>query len=280
MVDVEEDRSEVEAKQLDENIDGSSSSSSSEENIPISKTNKDAILRSLSFLNRKNTSEYKYDNGRAKDDSFDIFEKTRTEDPFFYDNKEMHHAPSNSLASDLQVEISEVSSPRSISSPDEESLMRHVGVKKEITSDSEEMCAVSSHLSGVDEHESKSREVHEVSEQDIIEVGFSRINHKSDSITCDMPEKVVEQDSVNSDSSSPSKIDLPESIQAHAMDFKPEHPGASDSLYASSSQNLDFREYEIAQDSTKEVATHITPPINSEKPEVSQFSFSYSDRDS
>lgn len=53
-------------------------------------------------------------------------------------------------------------------------------MNKELTAVSEETWVASSHLSGVDENESRSREVHEISEEDIIQVGFSGVNQDSE----------------------------------------------------------------------------------------------------
>lgn len=254
-----------------ENInDGSSSSSTSEENIPIPKPNKDAILRSLTSFTRKNTALAKNDSGEEKGVSYDrdqfMFNRARPVDRFFYADKEMHHTRANSLASDMQVEVSEISSPRSISSPDEES---SEDMKKEITSGGEEMWADSSHGSGVDEHESKLKEVPEVSEQDITEVGLSRINHEADASTSDMlPEENVEKNSINSSSLSPSKSDLPGTSQSHIADSNPEHPGDSDLKDTFSSQNLDIRELEKAQHSTEESEVSVFFSFNNRDLEV------------
>ncbi|GFZ19604.1 hypothetical protein Acr_28g0003090 [Actinidia rufa] len=213
----EENQSEV---HIEENIvrdvtDGSSSSSSSEVNVPFSAANRDQILKSLSFSVPRNIGVDRECDARrneVSDGSPPTFEKRRPDERFFYADKGVNHMPTHSIASDLQVEVSKVGSPKltadgTISPSDGESLVYEVDVdvEKETTSGSEEMWVASSQLCRMEENESRSREVHEVSEQDIIEVGFSRINHKSEDIVAsDMPEKAVE---------------LPESSETHSTDF-------------------------------------------------------------
>ncbi|XP_057483577.1 uncharacterized protein LOC130770233 isoform X2 [Actinidia eriantha] len=213
----EENQSEV---HMEENIvrdvtDGSSSSSSSEVNVPFSIANRDQILKSLSFSVPRNIGVDRECDARrneVSDGSPPTFEKRRPDECFFYADKGVNHMPTHSIASDLQVEVSKVGSPKltvdgTISPSDGESLIYEVDVdvEMETTSGSEEMWVASSRLCRMEENESRSREVHEVSERDIIEVGFSRINHKSEDIVAsDMPEKAVE---------------LPESSETHSTDF-------------------------------------------------------------
>ncbi|GFZ01631.1 glycosyl hydrolase family protein [Actinidia rufa] len=213
----EEDRSEV---HIEENIvrdvtGGSSSSSSSEMSVPFSAANRDQILKSLSFSVLRNIGvdrEYDARRNEVSDGSPPTFGKRRLNECFFHADKGVNHTPTHSIASDLQVEVSEVGSPEltvdgTISPSDGESLIyeANADVEKETASGSEEMWVASSRLSRVEENESRSREVHEVSEQDIIEVGFSRISHKfEDIVASDMPEKAVE---------------FPESSQTHSTDF-------------------------------------------------------------
>ncbi|KAM7522097.1 hypothetical protein LguiA_011999 [Lonicera macranthoides] len=81
--------------------------------------------------------------------------KTRAEEHLLYADKEMNHTPTNSIASDMQVEVSESGSPLltidgNSSSSDEESSIN------EIVCGSEEMFSVSSNLSGLDKLDSVS----------------------------------------------------------------------------------------------------------------------------
>ncbi|CAL5426825.1 unnamed protein product [Camellia sinensis] len=233
LVDIhrEDDRSEVDTESnLVRDASGeSSSSSSSEMNPPFSDANKEQILKSLSFSIRKNID--RENNASRNELLYDgipsSFEKKGRGERFFCADNGYDHNRTHSIASDLQVEVSDIGSPtltvdETISPSDGEHLMSDgdVDLDKQTTCGGEEMWVASSQLSEVDENESRSRGVHEVSQQDLIEVGFSRNNKKSeDLIESDMlPEKVVDQDSIDTSVSS-SKLEVPESSQAHLMDF-------------------------------------------------------------
>lgn len=176
----DEDGSEVETKQIvHEKINERPiSSSSSEENIPLSGANKDQLLKSLSSLAQKDMDSDRDDNDHEIHVPYNtdrlLYEKTKGNS--FFGEKRTCHAPNNSLASDLQVEISEVGSPQSTSS-NEKSYIFEDYVNKEVTSGGEDMLADSSHPSGVHTNESNTREVDEFSEKDVTDAGFSSINH-------------------------------------------------------------------------------------------------------
>ncbi|XP_028053319.1 uncharacterized protein LOC114257732 isoform X3 [Camellia sinensis] len=227
----EDDRSEVDTESnLVRDASGeSSSSSSSDMNPPFSDANKEQILKSLSFSIRKNID--RENNASRNELLYDgipsSFEKKGRGERFFCADNGYDHNRTHSIASDLQVEVSDIGSPtltvdETISPSDGEHLMSDgdVDLDKQTTCGGEEVWVASSQLSEVDENESRSRGVHEVSQQDLIEVGFSRNNKKSeDLIESDMlPEKVVDQDSIDTSVSS-SKLEVPESSQAHLMDF-------------------------------------------------------------
>ncbi|PSS09471.1 Guanine nucleotide-exchange factor like [Actinidia chinensis var. chinensis] len=265
----EEDRSEV---HIEENIvrdvtGGSSSSSSSEMSVPFSAANRDQILKSLSFSVLRNIGvdrEYDAQRNEVSDGSPPTFGKRRLNERFFFADKGVNHTPTHSIASDLQVEVSEVGSPEltvdgTISPSDGESLIyeANADVEKETASGSEEMWVASSRLSRVEENESRSREVHEVSEQDIIEVGFSRINHKfEDIVASDMPEKAVE---------------FPESSQTHSTDFDGKvhevQPPSTYSSEALSTEDLGSLTLENAWQSRERSEPSPSCDGNSEKPE-------------
>ncbi|KAK3206472.1 hypothetical protein Dsin_020518 [Dipteronia sinensis] len=127
----------------------------------------------------------------------------RLGDRLFYREKGPCHSPGYSIASDLQVEVSEVGSPPftvdgTASPADAESLYDGDIDKDIIASGSEDMWGASCHLAGVDENESRSRElVHEVSEDDVAEVGFSAIRENledSPIASSKLPEEVTAQD--------------------------------------------------------------------------------------
>uniref|UniRef100_A0A5B7BJJ1 Cardiomyopathy-associated protein 5 n=1 Tax=Davidia involucrata TaxID=16924 RepID=A0A5B7BJJ1_DAVIN len=285
----EGDKSAVQTKpKLVKDVNGGSSSSfSSEVNEPFFNANKDEVIKSIAFEVPKNIAADREDNGRMNELLFDsrpsVFESTRMEERFFYPDKGVHHTPTHSIASDLQVEVSEVSSPPltndGINSPsDGEWPMYDMDVdaeKDQTTPGSEEMWVASSHLSGVEENESRSGEVHEVSEQDIMEVGFSRINKKSNGpIASDMlPENVVQQDSSGTSSLLSSKTELFEESQAHSTDFIPKFddevqlPRISNSTDILSPENLDLPVLEEAQQSTEKLVAQPSYDSGSEKPE-------------
>lgn len=112
-----------------------------------------------------------------------MYEKTKDNSNF--GEKNLCHAPSNFLASDLQVEVSEVSSPQSTSSNENSSLYDYY-INKEATSGCEDMCAGSSQLSGEAINESNSQEINEIGKQDTTDVGSSRINRNLDPNTLNL----------------------------------------------------------------------------------------------
>ncbi|KZV25740.1 dentin sialophosphoprotein-like [Dorcoceras hygrometricum] len=167
-----------------------SSSSSSQENEPYYKIDKGAILKSLSSMARRNNDiEAKESTDQIGDHlkyGAYISDKNSLDDQFYYTDKIVpHHTPSFSIASDMQVEVSEISSPpltinENISSQDEDVSTYDVDMDKEIARCGLDSWEGLSHLSGV-ESESLSKEVNEISEQDISEVEISRIQEYEDS---------------------------------------------------------------------------------------------------
>ncbi|KAK1396648.1 hypothetical protein POM88_006511 [Heracleum sosnowskyi] len=203
-----EDKSDLPKKEIvSENIGvGSSSSSSSEESSPISRPYKDAILRSLASFQRLPKDDDYQVNGLTHDSDQIILNNIKADDSFLYNARVMNvNARTISLASDMLVEVSEISSPRSNPSLDEE------------YSGNEEVKEISSHLiRGDTSHESNLREVPEINDQQDISGGVSRINHNAEALTSDvLPEKVSEENSINS---SDSKTGLPDNSQTHSMD--------------------------------------------------------------
>ncbi|KAK4412408.1 hypothetical protein Salat_2887800 [Sesamum alatum] len=93
----EQNNDEVQIKPITEQNLSSSSRSSSEEDEPIFKLDKEAILKSLSSMARRNNIVLEPENHDQLGDHFESTLRLRT--------------PSYSIASDLQVEVSEVSSP-------------------------------------------------------------------------------------------------------------------------------------------------------------------------
>lgn len=198
--DHEEDGSEVQIKSvLIEDIDDrTSSSSSSEEDEPFYRIDKDAILKSLTTPSA--TRNIVVDSQENLNPGPSMSQKARMEEHYYYANGAMLPTPSHSIASDLQVEVSEVGSPpRSVdgtSSLEEEISVYNREMEKDNASGNECTWVASSHPSRLDENESRSREVREVTEQDLVKSGFSNINP-----TLHIPpERVIQPDSVDSSS--------------------------------------------------------------------------------
>ncbi|MCD7462759.1 hypothetical protein HAX54_049299 [Datura stramonium] len=200
----EKDSCEVQIKSvLVENISNMmSSSSSSEDDKPFYKIDKDAILKSIASPAVKNLSG---------DPGSSLLENTREEERVYYPNRPVHHTPGQSIASDLQVEVSEVGSPPLTndgnSSADEE-ISIDGEIQKAITSNSEDTLMSSSHLARVGENESNSREVREVTEHDIVEFGFSRLHMSENNVPQNIPsERTIEPYSTGSGSFPPPRTD-------------------------------------------------------------------------
>ncbi|KAG8371458.1 hypothetical protein BUALT_Bualt13G0089600 [Buddleja alternifolia] len=156
----------------------SSSSSSSEEDQQFLKIDREAILKSLSSLARRNSAEERANYDDRIDDYLNyptsLFRSSRLdrEEQFYYADKTIqHHTPSYSIASDLHVELSEISSPpltidEDLSYQGDDISTYDDGDMENNTSFSggEELWAGESKLSQVAENESRSREVNEVSQ--------------------------------------------------------------------------------------------------------------------
>ncbi|CAH9094206.1 unnamed protein product, partial [Cuscuta europaea] len=189
----EEDNGEVQIKSvLIEDIDddrtssSSSSPSESEEDEPFYRIDKNAIIKSLSTppAPRNNITT---DNQENCQEGRQI---ARMDENYYFAKFSMFPTPSHSIASDLQVEVSELGSPpRSVdgtSSLEEEISVYNRDMDEKDTSDT--LWAASS---GLNQNESRSREAPKVTEQDLVEVGFSSI-HPTQIIS---PEGVIQQDS-------------------------------------------------------------------------------------
>ncbi|KAF8396300.1 hypothetical protein HHK36_017915 [Tetracentron sinense] len=122
---------------------------------------------------------------------------TTIEEALFYVDKGVLTS-SSSISSDKKIESSEVSLlpvevERDVSPTDGESILYKGKMEKENTSDNEIVWTASSHLCGVDENESRSMVVNEISERDVIEVGLSRVDQNSDDPNAPIaPKSVVE----------------------------------------------------------------------------------------
>ncbi|KAI3461601.1 hypothetical protein Pfo_018264 [Paulownia fortunei] len=200
---------------------------SSEEDAPIFKIDKEAILKSLSSMARRNAvEEEEMENNEHIGEHLSYGNTGRLKEQFCYADMTMrHHTPSYSIASDLQVEVSEVSSPpltidENLSDHDEDISTYDGDMEKKMSFwDSEDSWAGLSHLdlSQVDENESRSTQVNEVSEQDIIKVGFSRINKPEDTTLSNFMEQPLNEKHCILSSSS--NAEFPDSGQSHSTNL-------------------------------------------------------------
>lgn len=156
--------------------DQSTSSSSSSEDEPILRPNKEAILHCLSMSRMRIVSQG--NNFRRNAESFDcgpsaLFDKSKTDGFFFAANKRIHYGSTNSVASDMQVEVSELGSPPStnMSSLDE---------------DGKGSLVNSTNPSELDLNEVRLRDIDEMSEQGMIDSHPLELTMK--------PDKIDEQD--------------------------------------------------------------------------------------
>lgn len=147
----------------------------------------DSLQKSLTCTVPKNITTKLEKIGQTNEPFYDsspsASEKARMEEQLLYEERIAGHTPSFSIASDMQVEVSEGGSPPltigTVSPADGESVSYEGDMDKEITSSIEEMWGASSHLSGVEENESSSRAVHEICEENIFGVGFTGVNQES-----------------------------------------------------------------------------------------------------
>ncbi|KAJ4826207.1 hypothetical protein Tsubulata_005762 [Turnera subulata] len=111
-------------------------------------------------------------NERLYDPSSSISPNIRSDDHSFFPNRGNWHTPTNSIASDMQVEVSEIGSPPltadgSASSDDGKSLTYDGDIEKEVTSGSDEMLGLSPHAPKVEELETALREVNRLHHGDM-----------------------------------------------------------------------------------------------------------------
>ncbi|XP_019454810.1 PREDICTED: uncharacterized protein LOC109355962 isoform X1 [Lupinus angustifolius] len=119
------------------------------------------------------------------------------------------HTPSHSIASDLQVEVSEVGSPtltaddshETNTNTDEESVVYDGDIDKDITSDNEEMWGASFN----------SRGVRGVNEQDISDL------HNWQDIASPLSPQIIDEENAADVSSMSSRSDMPEDTPTHAV---------------------------------------------------------------
>ncbi|CAN0910681.1 hypothetical protein LINGRAPRIM_LOCUS1599 [Linum grandiflorum] len=111
----------------------------------------------------------------SNDASLSIIHNTRVDE--HYQNRGTWHTPTNSVASDLQVEVSEVGSPPSTVDSDDdhdgESLTYDGDIEKEANSGSEELWGLSPHAPRIGKHELALRFLNEASEEGMREARYA-----------------------------------------------------------------------------------------------------------
>ncbi|KAJ7012732.1 hypothetical protein NC653_002700 [Populus alba x Populus x berolinensis] len=146
------------------------------------------------------------------DSSPSAIDNTRMEEHFFYKLKP-GHTPNHSIASDMQVEVSEIGSPPedgTASSSDDESLIYDGDSEKEFTSGSEELWGSSPLAPKVQEHGKAPGRIYEEGEEGMTEVEFSRV--------WDEPENPI---SSSMWPLSSSRAEISQEDQAHSMKIDP-----------------------------------------------------------
>ena len=148
------------------------------------------------------------------DSSPSAIDNTRMEEHFFYKLKP-GHTPNHSIASDMQVEVSEIGSPPLIedgtaSSNDDESLIYDGDSENEFTSGSEELWGASPLAPKVQEHGKARGQIYEEGEEGMTEVEFSRV--------WDEPENPI---SSSMWPLSSSRAEISQEDQAHSMKIDP-----------------------------------------------------------
>ncbi|XVF68931.1 hypothetical protein PTKIN_Ptkin11bG0040800 [Pterospermum kingtungense] len=136
-------------------------------------------------------------------------ERRRIEFNLFYTTHRRHHTPTCSIASDLQVEVSEIGSPPSttngtMSSVDGDSITYDGDVERDINSDSDEMWGDSFNLSrGGEANREKLRELDDILEEDSVDVELSGLARTPEPIVSPSPSEQEAKQNLGSTSSLP-----------------------------------------------------------------------------
>ncbi|XVE79454.1 hypothetical protein DITRI_Ditri14bG0060100 [Diplodiscus trichospermus] len=155
-------------------------------------------------------------------------ERRRTEFNLFYStHRRHHHTPTCSIASDLQVELSEVGSPtlttETVSSVDGDSVTYDGDVERDINSDSEELWGGSFNLSRGETNREKLRELHDIIEEDSVEVEILGLNRKPEELIASFsPFEQEAKQNLDSTSSLSSIVDITDNGASHPTNINPE----------------------------------------------------------
>lgn len=201
-----------------------SSASSSEEDVSIYKVDKDAVLRSLGSpllrsmsINREESWQMEYVGNNCIPT---LFEKNKMLEHLYHADKPLRlslHTPMSSIASDLQVEVSEVSSPMLTDDgitlfPDVELSAHKEDMVDEITNGNEDIRETSYEVPWI--HGNESKGVYNTNEDNTVDVGFSgRKDSENDNLAFPVMDKMQQL-----------KEDLEANISRNDDSEKPEHP--------------------------------------------------------
>ncbi|XP_042514253.1 uncharacterized protein LOC122088932 [Macadamia integrifolia] len=158
----------------DDNTEGSNGS------IRSSLTESDFNLRNriMEVGDESQTKEPVYDSSPSEIEKT-LSNMTSIQEALFYVDKGVVTS-TPSIASDLQVEVSEVGSPAVLVHREDGESVSYDGSTIEISPGNERTWMAPSNLCAIDENESRSIEVTEISDHNVIEVGFSGVGQNSD----------------------------------------------------------------------------------------------------
>ncbi|WRX34938.1 hypothetical protein QQP08_027858 [Theobroma cacao] len=223
----------METDSIKNNDSGYSSSSEANDELILDQTSKpsqifsDHVQKTLNLSippRGKTVSRLPYDSSPSPS------EKRRTDISLFLANRRYGHTPTCSIASDLQVEVSEVGSPPltsdgTVSSVDGDSVTYDGDVDRDINSDSEELWGGSFNLSRSEANRVKLRELHDISEENSVEVELSGLNRKPEEpIVSPSPSEQEAKQNLNNTSSVSSRIDISENGPSHPTNRNRETP--------------------------------------------------------
>jgi len=179
-------------------------------------------------------------------------------------NQPNRHTPSCSLASDLQVEVSEIGSPTltvdenhdTTTTTDGESIIYDGDIDKDVTSGSEDMWGASLH----------SREVRRVSEQDISELNSWR------DISSPLSLQNIDEENAADVSSMSSRSDMPDDTPTYAMSSDQNNIfGVKDFVIQPSHSSVVQARWKRLMRLMDNRANHSSHEMHSEKLRVSRF---------
>lgn len=260
----------MKGKELD-NVDPTSymPDNASEPNLVPTITNVERVIAAPKLHER--VLNFPISNTNVTDINDSLYESLSTpvekkKENMFFTNRQITHTPSCSLASDLQVEVSEIGSPTLTIDESNETITTTDGeydgdVDKDVNSGSEDMWGASLH----------SREVRGISEHDILEA-----NNWREIANSSIPLQNIDEENAADVSSMSSRSDILDDTPTYAMSSDHNIFGNVRDTGACASQPCQYSPDVLARWKrlVKLMDTHINhlpSEIISEKPEVSCF---------